>query len=108
MSMADVAAYAVAVLEHPDAAGETLVIGGPDPVSWRDVISTFEKNLGREVPVRTLPSPNPSDGVTDPILGLLAALETYDSPIEMTPLSEKYGVTPTTMTEYVRGVVAAA
>lgn len=108
VSMVDVAAYAVAAIERPDAAGQTLVIGGPDPVSWRDVISAFEKHLGREVPVRTLPSPDPPEGPTDPIVGLLVALETYDSPIDMTALSERYGVASTEMTEYVRGIVALA
>lgn len=107
VSMADVAAYAVAVLEREDAAGQTLVIGGPDPVSLRDVIVAFERDLGREVTVRTLPIPLPSEGATDPIVGLLASLETYDSPIDMTAIADRYGVAPTRMSDFVSGVVAS-
>ncbi|MET4639707.1 SDR family oxidoreductase [Mycetocola sp. 2940] len=107
VSMADVAAYAVAVLEREDAAGQTLVIGGPEPVSLRDVIVAFETDLGREVTVRTLPIPLPSEGATDPIVSLLASLETYDSPIDMTAIAERYGVAPTRMSDFVSGVVAS-
>lgn len=107
VSMVDVAAYVVAVLDRPDAAGQTLLIGGPEPVSWRDVISAFEKHLGREVPVHTLPDPDQSEVSADPIIGLLAALETYDSPIDMTALTERYGVASTRMTDFVSGAVAA-
>jgi uncharacterized protein YbjT (DUF2867 family) len=38
---------------------QTLVIGGPQPLSWRDIVATFAKELGRDVPVRTLPLGTP-------------------------------------------------
>jgi uncharacterized protein YbjT (DUF2867 family) len=107
VSMADVAAYAVAALEHRDAANQTLLIGGPEPVSWRDVISAFEHELGRGVPVRTI-HPEQPEVANDPIVGLLAALANYDSPIDMRNLSERYGIVPTRMADFVRGVVGAA
>jgi NADH dehydrogenase len=106
VSLSDVAAYAVAALDRPDAAGQTLVIGGPAPVSWRDAIAAFEHELGRDIAVQTIPGTVRDGG--DPIVGLLAVLDAYDSPIDMTALSEQYGVTPTSMTEFVHGVVAAA
>ena len=51
--MRDVAAYALATLEHK-ATRQTLVIGGPEPVSWWDVIAAFNAELGREVLVNTV------------------------------------------------------
>lgn len=107
VSMADVAAYAVAALEHPDGAEKTLLIGGPEPVSFRDVISAFEHELERDVPVRSDPQLAQSEGASDPIVGLLAALETYDSPIDMRDLSVRYGIVPTAMTDFVHRVVRA-
>lgn len=38
---------------------------------------------------------------------LLTAIDTYDSPIDMTELSAAYGVTPTTLDDFVRDFVAA-
>ena len=40
----DVAAFTVAALDHPAARNNTIVIGGPEPLSWRDIVSTFESN----------------------------------------------------------------
>ena len=40
----DVAAFTVAALDHPAARNSTIVIGGPEPLSWRDIVSTFESN----------------------------------------------------------------
>lgn len=57
VSMSDVAKYAVAVLDHPDSAGQTLTIGGPHPVSWLDVIAAFERELGCSITLARLPLP---------------------------------------------------
>jgi NADH dehydrogenase len=55
----DVAANAVAVLANRESENQTLVIGGSQPLSWRDIVATFAKELGRDVPVRTLPLGTP-------------------------------------------------
>jgi uncharacterized protein YbjT (DUF2867 family) len=102
VAMRDVAAYALAVLDH-EAKGQTLLIGGPEPASWRDVIAAFNKELGREIPVHTVQPGQPVPGLPDVIAQLLAAMETYDSPIDSSNLASTYGVTPTTLTEFVRG-----
>lgn len=103
----DVVAYVTAALENPQAEGQTLLIGGPQPVSWRDVVAAFEQELGREVPVRTVPLGQPVPGMPDMITELLTALETYDSPLDMSALAAAYGVTPTSLADFVRGFVAS-
>src|SRR5680860_106538 len=108
VAMRDAAAYAVAALEHPRAEGQTLVFGGPQPVSWRDVVAAFERELGRDLPVRTVPLGEPGPALPDWLSGLLTALETYDSPIDSGALAATYGVTPTPLQDFVRGVVAAS
>lgn len=50
VAMRDAAAYAVAALDRDDAADQTLVIGGPQPVSWRDIVAEFAHQLGRTSP----------------------------------------------------------
>jgi NADH dehydrogenase len=59
VALRDVAANAVAVLANRESENQTLVIGGPQPLSWRDIVATFAKELGRDVPVRTLPLGTP-------------------------------------------------
>lgn len=105
VAMRDVAAYAVAALEQPQAQGQALVIGGPEPVSWQEIIAAFAKELGRQIPVRTVPPGQPVPGMPDFMLGLLSALETHDSPIDSSALAAAYGITPTTLADFVHGVV---
>jgi NADH dehydrogenase len=108
VAMHDVAAYAVAAVKSERAKGQTLVIGGPEPLSWRDVVAAFERELGHDIPIRTVSPGEPVPGLLDFVNELLVGLETYDSPIDMNDLAETYGVRPTPLTEFVRGFVAAA
>jgi NADH dehydrogenase len=107
VSMADVAAYAVAAIRRADAVGQTLVIGGPEPVSWRDVVAEFERELRRDVPIQTVPMGSQVPGLPELVSGLLTSLETYDSPIDMTEIAARYGITPTPLRTFVHGFVAA-
>ena len=47
VSMGDVAAFATAAVTHPAALGRTTVVGGPEPVSWRDIVAAAERITGR-------------------------------------------------------------
>lgn len=105
VAVRDVAAYAVAALEHKEAEGQTLLIGGPEPISWYDVVAAFEQELGREIPVHTVPLGQPVPGMPDWLSQVLTGLETYDSPLVMGPLADAYGVTPTPLAEWARDVV---
>lgn len=97
----DVAAYAVASLTHPGAAAQTLRIGGPEAVTWHDVVHAFQQSLGRALDIRSVPLGQPVPGVPDMAMGLLASLEGYDSPVDSSVIAETYGVTPTTLTQFV-------
>lgn len=108
VAISDVANYALAALGRKDAIGRVLQIGGPEPVSWRDVLAAFERHLGRDVPVRFVPPGQPIEGMPGMLSGLLAALETYDSPLDTGGLAKLYQVVPTSLDDFVRGVVAAA
>lgn len=98
----DVAAYAVSALDRADAVGRTIPLGGPEPVCWLDVVAAFEHELGRPVPVRTVAPGTPIPGLPDFVAGLLAALDGYDSPLDVGALASAYGVTPTSLSDFVR------
>jgi uncharacterized protein YbjT (DUF2867 family) len=101
----DVAAFATAAIDHPAALNRRIEVGGPEALSWRDVVAAYERALGRPIPVQwiapgeLLPDLPPAPGLTQLVSGLLAALETFDTPLDMTEVSRTFGVTPTTIDE---------
>jgi uncharacterized protein YbjT (DUF2867 family) len=103
----DVAAFAVAAVDHPSALNRRIVIGGPEAHSWRDVIAAYERASGRAIPVNwiapgeMLPDLPPAPGLTELVSGLLTALEAFDTPLDMTSTASMFGVTPTTLDEFV-------
>ena len=109
VSAGDVAAFAVAAIGHEAARDRYLPIGGPEPLSWRDAVATFERVLGRAIPVRTIPPGEwlpglpPAPGLAEFVSGLMAAMETYDSAIDMAEAADSFGVRLTPLEEYVRG-----
>jgi NADH dehydrogenase len=107
VAMRDVAAYAVGVLDHRHTDGRTLMIGGPQPLTWRDIVEPFEQELGRPLALHTVPPGQPVPGLPDFITDLLAMLDTYDSPIDITELASTYGVTPTPVTDFIRDFITA-
>ncbi len=102
----DVAGYAVAALDRPEAVGREIVIGGAHALCWHDVVAMFARELGREVPVRLVPLGTPIADLPDAVSGMLTALETYDSPVDMTEPSRTFGVLPSTVDDFVRDLVA--
>jgi uncharacterized protein YbjT (DUF2867 family) len=105
----DVAAFATAAIDHPSALNRRIEIGGPDALSWRDVVAAYERTLGRAIPVQwiatgeLLPDLPPVPGLTQLVSGLMAALETFDTPLDMTEVSRTFGVTPTAIDELLIG-----
>ena len=106
VAMRDVAAYAVAALDHRHTEGRTLVIGGPQPLTWRDIVEAFEQELGRPLALNTVPAGQLVPGLPDFITGLLAVMDTYDSPIDITESASSYGVTPTPVADFIRDFLA--
>lgn len=106
VAMRDVAAFATASLEQRQAECQTLVIGGPQPISWRDIVAAFEQELGKRIPVHTVPLGQPVPGMPDFLRELLTYVETYDSPIDSRPLATAYGVTQTSLADFVHSVIA--
>jgi uncharacterized protein YbjT (DUF2867 family) len=105
VAMRDAAHYVLGAVAHPERDGQLLVIGGPEPVSWHDVVTAFELELGHRIPVQTVPPGQPIVGMPDLLRGFLALLETYDSRLDMGDLPARYGVVPTTLRAWVHDFV---
>jgi len=104
----DVAAFTVAALDHPAARNSTIVIGGPEPLSWRDIVGAVERELGRPIRLETIPVGQRLPGVPGFVTDLVTALEMYDTPLDMRETTSIYGVDPTSLTSWVRQRFAGA
>jgi uncharacterized protein YbjT (DUF2867 family) len=104
----DVAAFAVAAVDNPAAFNQTIQIAGPEAVSWLDIFNIAGRVLGRELEINRIPPTEPIPFVpTDAgmtMSGLMAMTDTYETPIDMSETSKKYGVRLTTVEEFLRGM----
>jgi uncharacterized protein YbjT (DUF2867 family) len=107
ISMEDVASFAVAAARNRRARNRALVLGGPEPVSWHDVIAVYERLLGRQIEVRFVPMGESLPGLPDFVSGLMNALETYDSVIEMEALSHEFGIRLVPLDESIQKLLTA-
>lgn len=107
VAQGDVAAFTIAALDHPAAMNNTIVIGGPEPLSWRDIVGTVARELGRSVPLETLPVGQHLPGLPDFVTGLVTALEMYDTPLDMREAAATYAVDLTSLAAWVRQRSAA-
>jgi hypothetical protein len=97
---------------RPDSLGRaaedaTLVIGGPEPVTWRDVVAALESELGRDIELRTVSPGEPVPGLPENVAQLLATFDTFDSPVDMSEMTRTYGVQPTRLQDYVAALAAS-
>ena len=106
ISNRDVAAFAVAAADHPAARNRYLTLGGPEPLTWHEVVATYESVLGRSIPVEFVAMGEPVP-LPDPMPWILAGMETYDSAIEMEETARTFGVPLTRLETFVREQVAS-
>jgi hypothetical protein len=85
-----------------------LVIGGPEAVTWLDVVAAFERELHRELPIRNIPAGSPIPGQSGAVNALAAMLDSYDSPLDMTDLSRIFNVQPTTLAGFAHDLVTGS
>jgi NADH dehydrogenase len=100
ISVADVAAFAVAAISHSAAINRRLILGGPEALHWRGIVDTFGQVLGQELPVRFVSPGEPIPGLPEMVPSVLAALETYDSVIPMDEMARTFGVEQTTLKSF--------
>lgn len=107
----DVAAFAVAAVDNPAAINQILILGGPEAVSWNEIFTTAGRVLGRDLEVRRIAPTEPIPFVPQDagytMGGLMAYLDTYESPVEMAGMSEQYGVPLTSVEQFMRAMFAA-
>lgn len=106
VSNRNVAAFAVNAVDNPAALNRHLAIGGPEALTWREVVATYERALERSIPVKFVAMGEPVPGLPEPMPVMLAGMETYDSVVEMEETSRTFGVPLTTLEMFVKEQVA--
>jgi NADH dehydrogenase len=102
VAVSDVAGFAVGSVGNDSAVNRDLLIGGPEALSWRDVISSFERVNGVKLEVESLEPGAPMPEFPDAVKDLMAALETYDSPqpVSSAEAERIFGVRLTTVEDF--------
>ncbi len=95
ISIRDVAAFAVAAVGRPAALNQRLPLGGPEPLSWCGIVDGFSQVLSQPLPVKFVRPGEAIPGLPEIVPPVLAALETYDSPIPMEQIAGTFGVAQT-------------
>lgn len=114
IALQDVAAFAVASLDKPEARNATLELGGPEPLSPHQVTKLFEKAGQRRFDVTHVPEDalkGQLKGATDPMQQSFVALMlcyAQGDVIEMRDTSRVMGVPLTSMEQFVQSTHQSA
>lgn len=96
IAVQDVAAFAVAAVGNPAAMNRRLVLGGPEALSWTDIVETMGRLLGRRLEVETIAPGSPIPTLPPPVdqvIGTLAAgLEQQDVVLDTIETARELGV----------------
>jgi uncharacterized protein YbjT (DUF2867 family) len=112
-----VAHFAVLALTEPTPAGRTLVIGGPDNVTKREIADTYAKYLGRPAKVLCIPAGvmrvmSPLLRPVQPVLSRLMAMsvwsDTTDQTFDATGMLQEFPMALVRVEDFIRERVAEA
>ncbi len=106
VSAADVAKIALASINNPKAMNQRLLIGGPQPVSFLDIVAAYERALSRKITVHHVAPGQPVPGFSEELRALMTSFDMYDSPIDMTEITHTYGVRLTSVEDFARNMIA--
>ncbi len=108
ISASDIAPFIVATVGHPAAINQKLLIGGPEPLSFRDAAAIYGRVVGHEVPVRSVAPGEPILSLPLLMAQMLTVLDTFDSPMDMTQLTDTFGMKLTPLEEVAHKAAAGA
>jgi uncharacterized protein YbjT (DUF2867 family) len=102
VSEADVAAFGIATVDNPRAANQRIGIGGPASYSWTEIVNAISAAMGAQLPVRYLPLGSEVPLLPPEVDGLLNGMETFETFVDMSETAPAYGVTLTTLDEFIQ------
>lgn len=103
----DVAAFAAAAALSPGTLRETVTLGGPDAITFREATEAYAEAAGRPLAIRSVAPGEPIPGLPPVVWGIAAGLESYGSDVPMEATARRFGVRPTGYRDFIRGRVTA-
>ena len=100
------AAFTLATLNHPQGVNRCLEIGGPASYTWTEIVEAVSQALGARLPLQYLPPGSQMPLLPPEAGGLLNAMETFESFMDMSEIAPAFGVQPTTLDEYIQRTFA--
>jgi uncharacterized protein YbjT (DUF2867 family) len=107
VSLRDVGAFAVGAVTNPEARDALLVIGGPEALTWTDVVEQAGAVVGRPLEVRYVEPGQPLPGLPPIAADLAAAFETYETVIDTSELAATFEVRLTSVKEFLSDMLGA-
>jgi uncharacterized protein YbjT (DUF2867 family) len=104
----DVAALAVAALDHPAAVNRTIPFGGPEALTLPEVAAICGRVLDCPVTVRSFPPDQPPADLPPIITGLLLTVSAYTPVPGAVETAREFGVRQTSVEEFMRGKLVRA
>ena len=115
IALDDVAEFIVKAVRKPDALNKVIEIGGPEILSWDDVVTLFSRVLGKRV--RTVYAPaavfrlqqlmlSPFSPAAANLMGMNWTFATADSAYDMSSVGPSFGVRLTTAEQFLRNKLA--
>jgi len=102
VSIYDVASFITASLGSPATRNLHMPIGGPQSLSWNDLMDKFSSLLGKRVPVSHVQPGEDIVGMTEGMQELLVEMSMYDSKVDSTKMAKVLGVNQTSAEEAVK------
>lgn len=111
IALDDVASFLVKAVDKPEARNAIVEIGGPQVLSWDDVVALFGKVLGKKVralyaPVAVFQAQQALLGAFSPaaanLMGMNRIAGSVDTAYDMSALAPAWGVTLTSAEEFLR------
>lgn len=114
VSYRDVAEICAISLRHPAASRSTIEFGGPEALTPLDVVARFETVTGSAFRVEHVPESalrlqfeQAADPLQKSFAGLMLGYLHGDA-MDMAPVMQRFGIKPTTLTEYAKRVLGMA
>jgi uncharacterized protein YbjT (DUF2867 family) len=114
VAVADVAEFLVRVADHPEAEGATFPLGGPEILSFDEVVAIYARLLGRRVRAVYLPRFGyravatllaPFSPAAANIVGIQWLIASNETPFAMDEVSRRFGLSLTTVEDFLKAKI---
>lgn len=108
ISVGDVARATLAMVGNPQAYNQSIALGGPEALSWTELVSMVEKAIGKTIGIDYVRIGAPVPLLPPAMLPLLYSTEMYEACIEMADTSARYGLMLTPAQEALKRMFGGA